>query len=198
MRNENFIYEINFSKWLFHFVCELDIFYRIYSTISYVKFWTSSFHMWIRYLTYKSDRILYVKMFQFYMFLTCEVTCEIFARVVHLDAFSLSPSCKEQFPKFEIKEIRAVWTIPSNHPANHPSISILLFFQNGISIYVSKEMVRHASVFFSFAKHLFFVFPINDVVVCPALKKSLSYDMLLNKRFCPIFRLAVVPQGHLN
>ena len=36
---------------------------------------------------------------------------------------------------------------------------------------------------FSFTKHLFFVFPINDVVVCAARKNSLSYDMVTKYTF---------------
>ena len=49
-----------------------------------------------------------MKMFQFHMFFTCEMSCEIFERVVPLDVYSWRPACEEQVPKFKIKEIRAV------------------------------------------------------------------------------------------
>ena len=71
--------------WTFHLMCEVLF---SYTKISHVKFWSSSFHMWIGYFTCEQVPILICEMkisfrktFQFHMFIACEMICEIFVRV---------------------------------------------------------------------------------------------------------------------
>ena len=54
MWSENFICEINIHGWMFHFTCEIRV---SYTKISHVEFWTSTFHMWIKYLICENVRM---------------------------------------------------------------------------------------------------------------------------------------------
>ena len=60
-----FTSEINFRMWILHFICEIHV---SYTKILHVKFWTISFHMWIRYFIWENVPISHVKIFLFHVF----------------------------------------------------------------------------------------------------------------------------------
>ena len=75
--------KITYTKFIFqmqvlHFICDMHV---SNTNIWLVKFWTRSFHMWIKYflsekvpISYVNGKISSVKMFQFQMFFTFEMT----------------------------------------------------------------------------------------------------------------------------